>query len=91
MKMRNAGRGGASRIGLGWWTSSRKAMSAGWRRRIGHRPVGRGVDRMGTIRFGSARYSVPRQPIEEDIELLVDGYELRVLHRGVRIGPSIDR
>ncbi len=46
---------------------------------------------MGTIRFGSARYSVPRQPIEEDIELLVDGYELRVLHRGVRIGPSIDR
>ena len=45
----------------------------------------RKVDRMGTIRFGSARYSVPWQLVAEDVEVLVEGDELRVMHRGAEV------
>jgi hypothetical protein len=42
----------------------------------------RKVDRLSTIRFGSARYSVPTALVGEDVEVLADGATLRVLHGG---------
>ena len=45
----------------------------------------RKVDRLGTVRFGSARYSVPWTLVGLNVELLVDGNDLRVLHRGAEV------
>jgi hypothetical protein len=38
----------------------------------------RKVDRLGTVRFGSARYSVPSELVGFEVELLVDGDDVRV-------------
>jgi transposase len=45
----------------------------------------RKVDRLGTVRFGSARYSVPSELVGLEVELLVDGDDVRVLHRGAEV------
>jgi transposase len=45
----------------------------------------RKVDRLGTVRFGSTRYSVPSELVGQEVELLVDGDDVRVLHRGAAV------
>jgi transposase len=45
----------------------------------------RKVDRMGTVRFGSARYSVPSELVGLEVELVVDDDDVRVLHRGAEV------
>jgi hypothetical protein len=45
----------------------------------------RKVDRLGTGRFGSARYSVPSELVGFEVELLVDGDDVRVLRRGAEV------
>jgi hypothetical protein len=45
----------------------------------------RKVDRLGTVRFGSARYSVPWELVGLQVELLVDGDDVRVLHRRAEV------
>lgn len=45
----------------------------------------RKVDRLGTVRFGSARYSVPSELVGFEVELIVDGDDVRVLHRGAEV------
>jgi hypothetical protein len=45
----------------------------------------RKVDRLGTVRFGSARYSVPSELVGLEVELLVDGDDVRVLHRAAEV------
>jgi hypothetical protein len=45
----------------------------------------RKVDRFGTIRFGSARYSVPWELVGVELEAVVDGDEVRLLHRGAEV------
>jgi transposase len=42
----------------------------------------RKVDHLSTVRFGSARYSVPSRLRGEVVQVLVDGEEVRVLHGG---------
>lgn len=45
----------------------------------------RKVDRLGTIRFGSARYSVPAELVGLEVEVVVDGEELRMLRGGAEV------
>jgi transposase len=45
----------------------------------------RKVDRFGTVRFGSARYSVPWELVGAELEAVVDGEEVRLLHRGAEV------
>jgi hypothetical protein len=45
----------------------------------------RKVDRLGTVRFGSARYSVPSELVGLEVELLVEGDDVHVLHRGAEV------
>ena len=45
----------------------------------------RKVDRLGTVRFGSARYSVPSELVGLEVQLLVDGDDVRILHRGAEV------
>ena len=45
----------------------------------------RTVDHLRTVRFGSARYSVPGAYIRERVELRVEGPELVIAHRGSEI------
>jgi hypothetical protein len=45
----------------------------------------RKVDRLGTVRFGSARYSVPSDLLGFEVELLVDGDDVRIVHRGAEV------
>jgi hypothetical protein len=45
----------------------------------------RKVDRLGTVRFGSARYSVPSELVGLEVELLIDGDDVRILHRGAEV------
>jgi transposase len=40
------------------------------------------VDRMSTIRFGSARYSVPAQLRGQEVQVLVEDDEVRIVHSG---------
>jgi transposase len=42
----------------------------------------RKVDQLSTVRLGAARYSVPSRLRGERVEVIVDGDEVRVLHRG---------
>jgi transposase len=42
----------------------------------------RKVDHLSTVRFGSARYSVPARLRGDVVQVLVDGEEVRVLHQG---------
>ena len=42
----------------------------------------RKVDHLSTVRLGAARYSVPHRLRGEQVQVLVDGDEVRVLHRG---------
>ena len=44
------------------------------------------VDRMSTVRFGSARYSVPDNLRGQLVQVLVDGDELRLVHEGGEVG-----
>jgi hypothetical protein len=58
-------------------------------------PVGRGearkVDKLATVRFGSARYSVPKELVGRTVEVLVVGDEIQVQHRGelVAVHPVV--
>ena len=45
----------------------------------------RKVDRLGTVRFGSARYSVPSEFVGLEVELLVDGDDVRIMRRGAEV------
>jgi transposase len=45
----------------------------------------RTVDRLRTVRFGSARYSVPGSVIGKRVEVVIDGPELVVRHAAVEI------
>lgn len=47
--------------------------------RIGPSPVTRKVDRLATIRFGSARYSVPMRLTGASLEVVVDGDRLLLM------------
>jgi transposase len=42
----------------------------------------RKVDHLSTVRLGAARYSVPHRLRGEQVQVLVDGDEVRVMHRG---------
>lgn len=53
--------------------SLRPPLRAGQRRR---------VDKLSTVRFGSARYSVPKQLVGRDVEIIAADGEVRVEHRG---------
>ena len=46
---------------------------------------GRLVDRMSTIRFASARYSVPDNLRGQLVQVMVDGDEVRIVHEGGEI------
>jgi len=48
--------------------------------RIGPSPVTRKVDRLATVRFGSARYSVPMRLIGASLEVVVDGDRLLLVN-----------
>jgi transposase len=54
----------------------RAAVATGERRK---------VDRMSTIRFGSARYSVPWELSGQLVEVQVDGTLVRILHHGAEV------
>jgi hypothetical protein len=45
----------------------------------------RKVDRLGTVRFGSARYSVPSELVGLEVELLVDGDDVRIVHQSAEV------
>ena len=45
----------------------------------------RKVDHLSTVRLGSARYSVPSRLRGEVVQVLVDGEEVRVFHRGCEV------
>lgn len=45
----------------------------------------RTVDRLRTVRYGSARYSVPGEHIGRKVEIAVSGGELVVLDRGTEV------
>jgi transposase len=45
----------------------------------------RKVDRLATVRFASARYSVPHRLIAQTVEVAAGDRELTVLHRGVPV------
>lgn len=51
----------------------------GLRLEIGPRPVTRKVDRLSTIRFGSARYSAPTRMVGRQVQVVPVGDELRIL------------
>jgi transposase len=42
----------------------------------------RKVDKLSTVRFGSARYSVPKEFVGRSVEVVVAGSEIHVQHRG---------
>jgi Mu transposase-like protein len=46
---------------------------------------GRKVDRLATVRFASARYSVPHRLVGETVEVQATDRELTVLHEGVPV------
>jgi len=46
------------------------------------RVASRKVDRLGTVRFGGARYSVPDKLVGRTVEVQVAGVEVKVLHFG---------
>jgi transposase len=59
-------------------------------RRLAERPPvasgeARLVDRMSSIRFGSARYSVPSNLRGQAVQVMVDGEEVRIVHEGGEI------
>jgi transposase len=45
----------------------------------------RKVDRLSTIRFGSARYSVPTALTGQTVEVLTDSTHVRILHAGAEV------
>jgi transposase len=53
--------------------SLRPPLRAGERRR---------VDKLSTVRFGSARYSVPKELVGGDVDIVAEQGEIRIEHRG---------